>query len=241
MDDIFLKYSIPPTVVDRIRGLVEGKLGKKDKEFYRSLIAIQRSLPIDGKFYVELLNSIVKVKKDKGKVMLKKSSGMKVNAVVRNPDGSFTVTLTLPADLFSELSIEDPSTPPALKVSPKEALSKRTSDSFSAMTIEEPYTPPALKVSPKEASSNRTHDHLRLKYSNAISGTDVDKKDFWAQILYYSLDKGRVNLSLIALNTKKTKEAVRSYLKNRYNSDVVTIEFFNGEDTVAVGWSSTPT
>ena len=211
MDDIFLKYSIPPTVVDRIRGLVEGKLGKKDKEFYRSLIAIQRSLSIDGKFYVELLNSIVKVKKDKGKVMPKKSSGMKVNAVVRNPDGSFTVTLTLPADLFSELSIEDPS------------------------------TPPALKVSPKEASSNRTHDHLRLKYSNAISGTDVDKKDFWAQILYYSLDKGRVNLSLIALNTKKTKEAVRSYLKNRYNSDVVTIEFFNGEDTVAVGWSSTPT
>lgn len=46
---------------------------------------------------------------------------------------------------------------------------------------------------------------------------------------------------MIALKTKKTKEAVRSYLKNRYNSDVVTIEFFNGEDTVIVGWSSTPT
>lgn len=209
MDEIFAKYRVVGEVKDQIRGMVESKGGKKDKEFFRGLIDLQRRFALEGQFFVELLETIVKVKK--GKPVPKKSSGMKVDKVVRNADGSVTVTLTLPAELFDAAVPEK----------------------------KEPVPPKKAKVDPQPATS--VVDQLKPKYMAAISGVNVDAKSFWEQVLYHSLDKGIVSLASIAAKTGKTKEHVRTHLQNRYNSDVVSIVFSDGEDSVNVTWASTTT
>lgn len=215
MDEIFSKYSVPEQVESLIRKVVEEKSGKKDKDFFRTLISIQRDISLGGAFYVELLDSIVKVKKPKGKSVPKKSSsGMKVDKVTKNSDGSFTLTITLPAEIFSSLE-------PAASVDPIVEEAKPE--------IPAPMSKPMSVV-----------DTLKTKYMGAISGTDVDSKTFWDQVLYHSLDKGPVTIASISAKTGKPKELVRTYLQNRYNSDVVSIEFSDGEDMVNVTWASNP-
>ena len=215
MDEIFSKYSVPEQVEGIIRKIVEEKSGKKDKDFFRTLISIQRDISLGGDFYVELLDSIVKVKKPKGKSVPKKSSsGLKVDKVVKNADGSFTLTITLPAEIFSSLD-----------------------SSVAAEPVVEETKPEIPLPAPKPLS---VVDTLKTKYMAAISGTDVDSKTFWDQVLYHSLDKGPVTVASISAKTSKPKELVRTYLQNRYNSDVVSIEFSDGEDTVNVTWASNP-
>lgn len=212
MDEIFSEFSVPAQVESLIRKVVEEKSGKKDKEFFRTLIAIQRDIPLTGEFYVKLLGSIIKVRKTKGKAVPKKSSlGLKVDKVARNSDGSFTVTITLPAEVFN---LVDPVVEEPVKVEEE------------IKPVPEPVKAPASIM-----------DALKPKYMAAISGTDVDTKTFWDQVLYHSLDKGLVRLDSIAAKTGKPKELVRTYLQNRYNSDVVSVEFSDGEDTVNVTWA----
>lgn len=213
MDDIIARYEMSDEAREEIVRLVSETTRTKGKDFYRSLMGIQRAHKVANRFYVELLELLHSSKKGKGKRVPKKAPSLKSMTAVRNPDGSFTVTIVLPAELFSidEVEVSEPEPVPAKKATP---------------------------AAPKKASVN---DTLKAKYLAAISGTDLDKKTMWDMVLYHSLDKGRVTLASISAKIGQPKEIVRNYLKTRYNEEVVSIVFFDGEDSVIVTWAPTTT